>query len=321
MLQQTRVETVIPYFERFVRRFPNLKSLAKAEQSEVLALWEGLGYYTRARNLHKAARLVMEKFNGSLPAAVTQLSTLPGIGRYTAGAIASIAFDQSEPALDANIKRIYSRVLALEEPLGSTVSERKLWSFARQICPQQEAGDFNQALMDLGASICTPLQPRCGQCPLQNFCLAFQYGKQSQIPLLRKKPAVPHFTVTAAVIRQNDRLLIQQRPQSGLLAGLWEFPGGKLEPSDQNLPGCLQREILEEIGVRIRVEEPFGVFKHAYTHFRITLHAFLCHLEEDNRVTESPTLLWVKPSQLNDFAMGKVDREIARRLNRNSTES
>ncbi len=316
MLQQTQVESVIPYFERFMQRFPNFESLAMATQSEVLSLWEGLGYYSRARNLHKAAQLVMAEYGGKLPSTSKQLMQLPGIGRYTAGAIASIAYGQSEPALDGNIRRVYSRLLALEEPLRSPASEKLLWSFAREACPNERAGDFNQALMDLGASICLPNQPLCPQCPLQANCQAFQQGSQNQIPVVEKKAPVPHYIVTAAVIQQEGLVLIQQRPQKGLLGGLWEFPGGKLESSDANLAACLQREIWEEIGARILIGPAFGVYKHAYTHFRIRLHAFLCQLEPGQQVTETDSLRWVQPSQLAGFAMGKVDRQIAENLNK-----
>ena len=314
MLQQTQVDSVIPYFERFIKRFPDLESLANAMQSEVLSLWEGLGYYSRARNLHKAAQMVMAESGGAIPGTVKELMRLPGVGRYTAGAIASIAFGQSEPALDGNIRRVYSRLLALEEPLRSPASEHQLWDFAWKVCPKERTGDFNQALMDLGASICIPNQPRCPQCPIQAACLAFQQGTQNQIPLAVKKASIPHFIVTAAVIQQAGFVLIQRRPQKGLLAGLWEFPGGKLETSDADLAACLQREIIEELGVEVEVGESFGIYKHAYTHFRVRLHAFLCQLEADQQIPETDTLHWVHPSQLVAFAMGKVDRQIAEAL-------
>jgi len=278
MLQQTQVETVIPYFERFIRRFPDLKSLASASQAEVLQEWEGLGYYTRARNLHKCAQLLCSEFNCQLPADLEALRKLPGIGRYTAGAIASIAFGLPAPALDANIRRVLARLLELREPAGSRTGEKTLWEAAERFLPSTRFGDYNQALMELGALVCKPSAPACGDCPLRGQCLAYANGSQTELPVRALKPTVPNYTVTAAVIRKGEEVLIAQRPQRGLLAGLWEFPGGKLEPGDADLPACLRREILEELGVEIQVGALLGVYKHAYTHFRITLHAFACAL-------------------------------------------
>jgi len=314
MLQQTQVETVIPYFERFIRRFPDLKSLASASQAEVLQEWEGLGYYTRARNLHKCAQLLCSEFNCQLPADLEALRKLPGIGRYTAGAIASIAFGLPAPALDANIRRVLARLLELREPAGSRTGEKTLWEAAERFLPSTRFGDYNQALMELGALVCKPSAPACGDCPLRGQCLAYANGSQTELPVRALKPTVPHYTVTAAVIRKGEEVLIAQRPQRGLLAGLWEFPGGKLEPGDADLPACLRREILEELGVEIQVGALLGVYKHAYTHFRITLHAFACALLPGQLIPGSETVRWVQPTELPGFAMGKVDRLIARNL-------
>jgi len=314
MLQQTQVETVVPYFERFMQRFPTLESLAKAEQAEVLQLWEGLGYYSRARNLHKAAQLVWQEHEGELPHTYTELRELPGVGRYIASAIASIAFQQPVPALDANCRRVYIRLLNLQMPLGTPALEHILWRYAQQLLPQERPGDFNQAVMELGERICKPKSPLCEQCPLQTTCLAFTQGTPSSLPKRQAKPPVPHYTVTAAVITQGELVLIAQRPPNGLLGGLWEFPGGKLEPEDSSLEDCLKREIREELGLEIVVENDFGVYRHAYTHFRITLHAFLCTLLPGQSTSNLSHVRWVLPAQLDEFAMGKVDRQIARRL-------
>jgi len=314
MLQQTQVETVVPYFERFMQRFPTLESLAKAEQAEVLQVWEGLGYYSRARNLHKAAQLVWQEHEGELPHTYAELRELPGVGRYIASAIASIAFQQPVPALDANCRRVYIRLLNLQMPLGTPDLEHTLWRYAEQLLPQERPGDFNQAVMELGERICKPKSPLCEQCPLQTTCLAFTLGTPSSLPKRQAKPPVPHYTVTAAVITQSQSVLIAQRPPNGLLGGLWEFPGGKLELQDANLEGCLKREIREELGLEIVVENDFGVYRHAYTHFRITLHAFLCTLLPGQSTSNLSNVRWVLPAQLDEFAMGKVDRQIARRL-------
>ena len=314
MLQQTQVDTVIPYFERFILRFPDLPSLARASQADVLREWEGLGYYGRARNLHKAAQLLCQEHNCQLPADVEALRRLPGIGRYTAGAIASIAFGIAAPALDANIRRVLSRLLELREPAGSPAGEKILWEAAGRFLSQHRPGDHNQALMELGALVCKPKAPDCSRCPLRGECLAYARGSQSELPVRKAKPAVPHYTVTAAVIREGGLILIAQRPQGGMLGGLWEFPGGKLEDTDPDLPACLRREIQEELGVEIRVGEALGMYKHAYTHFRITLHAFACALLPGQSIPGSEAVRWVKPEELAGFAMGKVDRLIAQKL-------
>jgi A/G-specific adenine glycosylase len=315
MLQQTRVETVIPYFERWMKRFPDLGSLAQATQQDVLAVWEGLGYYSRARNLHRAAQIVVQEMGGELPRDPQALGSLPGVGRYTAGAIASLAFGADAPALDGNIRRVLARVFNLAEPARSPAGERRLWELAAEHLPAGQAGDYNQALMDLGATICTPRLPDCLGCPVSRFCQSRALGVQEERPVMPQKPAVPHYTVTAAVIRRDGQILIAQRPLEGLLGGLWEFPGGKLQPGEE-LAVCLQREICEELGVHVGVQQPLGVYRHAYTHFRVTLHAFCCSLANgaQPQPLEAHDLRWVAPDELTDYPMGKIDRLIARDL-------
>ncbi len=314
MLQQTRVETVIDYFTRWMERFPSLDALAQASEQDVLKVWEGLGYYSRARHLHQAAWLVMEKYGGQLPASRQELEKLPGIGAYTAGAVASIAFGQDEATLDGNIRRVLSRLFAMRLPARSPEGERQLWQLARKHLPTGHAGDFNQALMDLGAAVCTPLKPACLVCPLAELCLARAEGLQEALPVLERALPVPHYTVTAAVIRREGKVLIARRPSQGLLGGLWEFPGGKLEAGESLAEG-LRREIREELNAWIRVGEPFGVFKHAFTHFKITLHAFLCELEDgEPEAVEASEIKWVEIEALKDYPMGKVDRQISQRL-------
>lgn len=315
MLQQTRVETVIPYFERWMERFPDLKALAEAPLQAVLTAWEGLGYYSRARNLHEAAKIVMTEFSGQIPEQPVELAQLPGIGRYTAGAIASIAFGVDAPALDGNIRRVLARVFDVSEPARSPAGEARLWGLARDHLPVGKAGDYNQALMDLGAQICTSRNPACPNCPLAGICLANLRGVQLQRPAPLKRPRPPHYTVTAAVICHEGQMLIAQRPADKLLGGLWEFPGGKLLP-DENLIDCLKREICEELGSKIEVGDLLGVYRHAYTHFKVTLHAFHCRLSDGDhpRPIEARALRWVGLDRLNDFPMGKIDRQIARDL-------
>lgn len=314
MLQQTRVETVIPYFQRWMEHFPTVNDLAEASQQMVLSLWEGLGYYSRARNLHAAARQVVSEYHGQIPQEVKALRKLPGIGRYTAGAIASMAFGQDEPTLDGNIRRVFARLSNLEIPAQSPEGERRLWALAAEHLPVGQAGDYNQALMDLGAMRCTPLSPDCPACPLQPWCLSYAAGVQAQRPVSVPRPSIPHYTVTAAVIVRAGQVLIARRPAKGLLGGLWEFPGGKQHPGE-SLPECLKREICEELGTEIQVGDGFGVYRHAYTHFRVTLHAFCCSLTgAEPRPLEASELRWVSASELTSFPMGKIDRQIAARL-------
>ena len=315
MLQQTRVETVYPYYELWMARFPTLQELATASQQEVLNAWEGLGYYSRARNLHRAAQKVVSEYGGQLPRSLPELQSLPGIGRYTAGAIASLAFGQDEAALDGNIRRVLARVFNVELPDRSTAGERLLWELAEAHLPAGRAGDYNQALMDLGAMVCTPRNPNCPACPLTGMCAAYALGIQEERPVRLPKKDVPHYTVTAAVLQRANRVLIAQRPEAGLLGGLWEFPGGKIEEGETLAQG-LQRELREELAVEIEVGDGLGVYTHAFSHFRITLHAFACRLVNGAapQALEHHALAWVRLPELDDYPMGKVDRQIAERL-------
>lgn len=317
MLQQTRVDTVIPYFERWMQRFPTLAALAGADQQEVLKYWEGLGYYSRARSLHRAAQVVAATYGGELPRERSLLEKLPGIGQYTAGAIASIAFGQKEAALDGNIRRVYARIFNIAIPAKSPEGERRLWELAAENLPDERAGDYNQALMDLGAGICLPHTPDCPHCPVADLCRARALGVQEERPVMEPKPEIPHLTVTAAVLAHpsgDGRVLVAQRPAKGLLGGMWEFPGGKQEDGE-DLPGCLRREIREELGVEISVGHLLGVYRHAYTHFRVTLHAFECRLiEGEPRPLEASDLRWLLPEEMKAYPMGKIDRQIAAHL-------
>ncbi len=311
MLQQTQVDTVIPYYLRWMARFPTISSLAQATQQEVLACWEGLGYYSRARNLHKAARQIMEALKGEFPTERHSLLKLPGIGRYTAGAIASIAFGRDEPTLDGNIRRVLARVFNVSEPAQQPAGERRLWELAAQNLPPGCAGDYNQAIMDLGASVCSPRSPTCLLCPIQDLCQASALGIQEERPVLKPRPVVPHITVTAGILERDGLVLIARRPAGGLLGGMWEFPGGTQEERE-DLPACLRRELREELGVEVAVGEAFGIYHHAYTHLRVTLHVFYCRLLAGEPLAlDADELRWVMPAELPGFPMGKLDRQIA----------
>ncbi len=318
MLQQTQVDTVIPFFERWMAQFPDVAALAAASEQDVLTLWEGLGYYSRARNLYKAAQVLIQEYNGRLPQTAKELQELPGIGPYTAAAIASIAFGQDVATVDGNIRRVFSRLFNLTEPLRSPASEKRIWGLAEANLPSGKAGIFNQALMDLGATICTPKSPDCDHCPVSEECQARALGVVEERPVKPPRKKVPSLTVTAAVIHRNGRVLLAKRPPKGLLGGMWEFPGGTLEERDADLPACLRREIQEELGVEVQVGAPFGTYRHAYTHFKIELYAFCCTLMDSHepQAIECEALAWVQIDDLGNYPMGKVDRRIAGRLAR-----
>ena len=311
MLQQTQATTVLPYYQRFLERFPTLSDLAAASLDAVLKAWEGLGYYARARNLHAAARQVMTEFGGRLPESYVKLRQLPGMGDYTAGALASIAFGQPVPALDGNARRVLARLFAITQDVRRGAGARRLRQLAAVLLPPERPGDFNQALMELGATICTPQTPRCPRCPWRGDCRALAQGIQQQLPLHQRRPALPHYDVTAAVIRDGaDQLLIAQRKTEAMLGGLWEFPGGKCHPGEA-LADCLRRELREELGIEVEVGPLLTTLHHAYTHFRISLHVFECrHLAGEPQALDCADWRWVRPEQLSEFAFPATDQKI-----------
>ena len=313
MLQQTQAATVIPYFLRFIERFPTVQALADASLDDVLKSWEGLGYYRRAHNLHKTARIIVEQHDGKLPRDEKALLALPGIGRYTAGAIRSIAFGDSAPVLDGNVKRILARLDDIETSIDERETEKRLWARAADLLDPHRPGDFNQAMMELGATICLPASPACDVCPVADFCLARARGVQTQRPVRTPRQRIPHYDVAAGVVwhaTDPERFLIAQRPAGGMLGGLWEFPGGKQEPGE-DLPQTLVRELMEELEIRVTVGEKFAEVKHAFTHFRITLHAFHArHIAGEPQRIGVDDWRWVTLDELDEFAFAKTDRAI-----------
>ncbi len=315
MLQQTQIETVKPYYTRFLAAYPTVHDLAAAPLADVLKLWEGLGYYSRARNLHQAARKVAQEMNGTFPQTAEGLLALPGIGRYTAGAIASIAFGERAPVLDGNVIRVFSRLLDLADDVTQPAVKERLWQQAADWLHLDRPGDYNQALMELGQVVCKPRQPLCAECPVQRHCRAFANGTQRERPVKKAKAPTPHYDVAAAMIwNDQGQLLIAQRPMEGLLGGLWEFPGGKQEPGE-TLTECLLRELDEELAIRVEVGELFTTVQHAFTHFRITLHAFTCrYVSGEPQKRGVQDWAWVRPDELERYSFGKADREVIRAL-------
>jgi A/G-specific adenine glycosylase len=310
MLQQTRVDTVIPYYQRFLERFPTVEILARATLGDVLKLWENLGYYARVRNLHKAAGEIAARFGGRIPERLEEIIRLPGIGRYTAGAILSIAFAQAVPAVDGNVRRVISRLHAIEESVDNDEVRERIEGLVRTLVPTRDPGHFNQALMELGAVCCTPKSPACAVCPLQEDCLAQLQGLAHRLPVRGKKKSVPHREVVAAVIRDGEgRLLLVQRPPEGLLGSLWKFPGGILNPLEGREEG-LERIVRDELGIGIGVGAPLASVNHAYTHFRITLTAFSCTLAEGSPA--GPPWRWADADEIERLPFSRADRRIAR---------
>jgi len=321
MLQQTRVDTVIPYFERWMTTFPDIHTLAVASEDEVLKAWEGLGYYSRARALHRTARLLQQDFGGELPQDFDALLGLPGIGPYTAAAIASIAFGLDYAVLDGNVKRVLSRLLPYTRPINTPSAENELRELACGLLPAGEAGTYNQAVMELGALICLPRNPKCTECPVARLCAAYKENKQAVLPVMKEKAATPHITVTAGILHRDGRVLIARRPSSGLLGGMWEFPGGKVEPGETHAQ-ALVRELNEELGIQAEVGEFLGRYKHAYTHFKVTLFAYHATTATAEIKSLQPSeLRWVKFTELDSYPMGKIDRMISRDLMKESGQN
>jgi len=314
LLQQTQVVTAIPYYERFLARFPDVHALAAANLDDVLKVWEGAGYYARARHLHRAAREIVARLGGRIPSTVDELLTLPGIGRYTAGAIASIAFNCDAPVLDGNTTRVLCRYFNIANDSKASQTQKELWRLAEELLPHGRAGDFNQALMELGATICTPRNPQCAACPLSRGCAARRLGIQANLPTKRKKKKLPHHQVAVGVIWKRNKMLIARRFEKELLGGLWEFPGGHRKRGEA-LAQCVAREVCEELGIEVAVGEEFAVVEHAYSHFRITLHAFHCRwLRGRPRALGCAAWKWVSPRELSRYAFPAANRKVIENL-------
>jgi A/G-specific adenine glycosylase len=314
MLQQTQVQTVLPYYQRWLQALPGIVDLAEAPQVQVLKLWEGLGYYRRALHLHKAAQLLRSEHQACFPQEYHQVLNLPGIGRTTAGGILSAAFDLPFPILEGNVKRVLARLVALSRPPAQALAT--LWDLSSQLLDPQHPRDFNQALMDLGAMICRPRQPQCPDCPWQTDCAAYNQGQQHSYPMSVDTPPRPHKTIAVAVVFKDRQLLIDQRPETSMLGGLWEFPGGKIEPNE-TAAECVVREVKEEIGIDVVVEGELATIEHAYTHFTITLIAFICrYVRGEAQALQCADVRWIDPSELKDYPFPVANQKLFPALDR-----
>lgn len=296
MLQQTRVETVRPYFRRFLDAFPAISDLAAADLQTVLKMWEGLGYYARARNFHEAARRVAEEFDGRVPDRWDEFKSLPGVGEYIASAVLSIAFGRPRAVVDGNVKRVLARLFRVDAPVNRSPAEKIFRELSRQLLDVEHPGDSNQAIMELGALVCVPRNPACGGCPLSEECRAFRADAVSDYPRREKKKAIPLRVESAGVLRRDGRIFVVRRPPEGLLGGLWELPtipAAKGETPHEALP----RRFREEFGIRsVAVAEFLGTVRHVYTHFRLELHAFRCVYTGDAPLPgDADSTRWIDP--------------------------
>jgi len=315
MLQQTQVKTVIPYYDRWLAQFPTIQTLASADQQQVLKVWQGLGYYARARNLHRAAQEIVSQHHGKFPTDLQTVLTLPGIGCTTAGGILSAAFDQPTPILDGNVKRVLARLVALNVPTSKAIAQ--LWQLSIALLDPAHPRDFNQAWMDLGATVCLPRNPLCDRCPWQPHCCAYNQGIQTKLPMTETRPPIPRKMIGVAVIWNGaGQILIDRRKPEGLLGGMWEFPGGKVELGE-TIPDCIQREIQEELGIEIEVGDRLIVVDHTYSHFHVTLNVHHCqHLSGEPQAIECDEIRWVELADLDNYPFPKANLQIIEALKR-----
>lgn len=309
MLQQTTVNAVIPYYQKWVKKYPSMESVAKANEQDLLKMWQGLGYYSRVRNIKKAANLFIEKFEGIVPKDPELLRKIPGFGPYTVGAVLSIAYDLRVPIIDANVRRVFMRLLGIEG-YADTSKDSVILDILNGLMPQKKNNIFNQALMELGALVCRSKEPLCVMCPVNHFCAAYDRGIQEIIPTPKKK-VINEIDVSIAVIKKGGKYFIQQRSSSGLLAGLWEFPGGKVEKGEAPLV-ALKREIKEELDVDLKSAKHMMDIVHYYTSFKVRLHVYLCELEQKLKLEEGRK--WVFVNEFNQYPMPSGSAKIVEKL-------
>jgi A/G-specific adenine glycosylase len=309
MLQQTQVNTVIPYYEKFIRKFPDVRRLAKADLQEVLKIWEGLGYYARARNLHKAAGVVTEVYGGGVPGSWDDFRRLPGVGDYIASAVLSIAFNKPYPVVDGNVKRVLSRLMAMDEPVNQSSSYKRFYEAAASLLDQLDPGTFNQAVMELGALICKPAKPDCGICPLKSKCVAFERNQVALYPKSLDRPAAPLHHLAIGVIFKNGKALIVRRAEDGLLGGLWEFPSGRIGPDERSETACA-RMIKEQVNLKVSIQSKLTDIRHAYTHFKIKADVFVCDGISGRVKLNGPVdYRWVRLEDLKNYPFPKANNK------------
>ena len=312
MLQQTQVATVIPYYERFTSLFPSVVDLAHADDDQLMKAWEGLGYYSRARNLKKAANQILNQFNGKVPTTYSELLSLTGIGPYIGAAIASIAFGEPIPVVDGNVLRVFTRFWGIHTDIRQEALKENLRDKLMPYICTVDPNTFNQSIMELGATMCTPKQPNCHSCPIASHCYANKHSKQAILPIKSPAKKTPHYDIVIGIIaNKKNKLLITRRSEKQMLGGLWEFPGGKIEINETHEQALL-REIKEETGLHIFVNAHLITVKHAYSHFKITLHAYLCTFISGRVIAN--VFQWIDAHNLTDFAFPTANRKVIQAL-------
>jgi A/G-specific adenine glycosylase len=316
MLQQTQVRTVEPYYLRFVARFPDVDNLARADLQEVLKLWEGLGYYSRARNLYKSAGIVASRLAGRMPGTWEALRSLPGVGDYIAAAVLSIALNRAYAVVDGNVKRVLARLFLVDTPVNQASSHKVFHALARQLLDTRRPGRHNQAMMELGALVCTPLSPRCEKCPVNGFCLALQKGITHLYPQRNRRAPLPIRRVVAAVVVKDGRILMVRRPEEGLLGGLWEFPGGSLAEGADPLRVC-RPALKETVNLDVRAEHRIASISHGYTHFKLRMELCLCRWQAGRVRLKGPAeFKWLASSRIGELPLhGAMHKALRHLLN------
>ena len=317
MLQQTQVKQVLEYYQNFIDKFPDVFALAQADLQDVLKAWEGMGYYARARNLYRASKIVIEKFDGRIPSDYQNFRRLPGVGNYIAAAVLSQAFNTPLAVVDGNVKRVLARQFLIDQPVNHTPMKNVFQERADLLLDVERPGDFNQALMELGALICRPQNPKCDQCPVSSYCQAYQKNQQHQLPITTKRKMTPVYHIAVGVVHKNSHILITQRKPSGLLGGLWEFPGGKVEDGETAELACV-REVKEKTNISVAISDYLTQVNHAYTHFRITVDVFRCDYLNGDVVLNGPyDYRWVTHPEIDQFPFHVSNQKIIFFLKKN----
>lgn len=314
MLQQTQVTTVLLYYQRWMGLFPNINTLAEAKLDQVLHVWEGLGYYSRAQNLHRAAQIIVNQYQGNIPSTFERFISLPGVGEYTAAAVLSIAFNQDFPTIDGNVRRVLARLTALPHDPRRSPWASSLKTLSQVIMPTGRASIHNQAMMELGALLCTPRKPKCPQCPFRDVCLAYTSHRPEDFPIKKASAPIPHRELVVGVIFRQQKLFICQRPYDALLGGLWEFPTASLQ-AGENKQAALANEIKKSFGLLIDIGQEQATVQHAYSHFRVTLFPYHCtYIDTIAQAREITTGAWVAIKNLKKYAMHRASRKILQQV-------